>query len=139
MQKIGRIILLVAITILAIITVSILHPIHQNLSYHSFADKRSFAGIPNFWNVVTNLPFVLIGVYGLTSINKTGEHQLIGAMMFIGIVLTGFGSGYYHLHPGNQTLVYDRIPMAIVFMSFLSLTIARCINEQWGRVLLLPL
>jgi hypothetical protein len=59
-------------------------------------------------------------------------------MMFIGILLTGFGSAYYHLHPDSHTLVYDRIPMTIVFMSFLSLTIAECISERAGSVLLIP-
>jgi hypothetical protein len=97
------------------------------------------AGIPNFWNVITNLPFVIIGIYGLARLKGVRDHQLIYTIMFIGIVLTGFGSGYYHLHPNNDTLVYDRIPMTIVFMSFLSLTITQCINEQWGTILLLPL
>jgi hypothetical protein len=138
MTRSGRIILLLAITIPVIIIVCNLRPIHQNLSYHSFADTRTFAGIPNFWNVITNLPFIIIGVYGFALVNDIKYHRLIYSMLLIGIVLTGFGSGYYHLHPNNQTLVYDRIPMTIVFMSFLSLTIAQCIKEQWGRVLLLP-
>jgi hypothetical protein len=36
----------------------LLGPIHQDQSYHYFADERSFFGVPNFWNVVSNLPFV---------------------------------------------------------------------------------
>jgi hypothetical protein len=131
--------LLIALSLITINVTFLLSPLHQNLSYHSFADTRTVAGIPNFWNVITNLPFVIIGIYGLTRLSKIRDHQLIDTMMFIGILLTGFGSGYYHLHPNNDTLVYDRIPMTIVFMSFLSLTIAQCINGRFGKALLFPL
>ena len=59
--------------------------------------------------------------------------------LFIGIVLTDIGSAYYHSRPDNNTLVFDRIPMAIVFMSFLSAIIAECINTSTGNKLLFPL
>ena len=40
-------------------------PIPQSLDYHQFADQRTLAGIPHFSNVVSNLPFLLIGCWGL--------------------------------------------------------------------------
>src|SRR5262245_66556667 len=43
----------------------LLPPIPQDPSYHQFADQRTLLGIPNFWNVVSNLPFVLVGAMGL--------------------------------------------------------------------------
>jgi hypothetical protein len=43
----------------------LLPPIPQDPSYHQFADQRTLLGIPNFWNVVSNLPFVLVGAIGL--------------------------------------------------------------------------
>jgi hypothetical protein len=33
--------------------------------------------------------------------------------LFLGIFLTGFGSAYYHLEPSDQTLFWDRLPIAI--------------------------
>ena len=33
--------------------------IAQNPEYHQFADQRTLLGIPNFWDVMTNLPFIL--------------------------------------------------------------------------------
>ena len=36
-------------------------------------------------------------------------------MFFLGLFLTGFGSGYYHWEPTNDTLVLDRLPMTILF------------------------
>jgi len=29
------------------------------------------------------------------------------------VFLTGIGSSYYHLHPDNRTLVWDRLPMIL--------------------------
>ena len=51
--------ILVGITIVSILTVFLLPPIPQWLSYHQFADARKILGIPNFWNVVSNVPFFL--------------------------------------------------------------------------------
>ena len=33
-----------------------LPPIPQDQAYHQFADHRTLLGIPNFWNVVSNVP-----------------------------------------------------------------------------------
>ena len=42
----------------------LLPPIPQDQGYHDFADHRTMFGIPNFWNVVSNLPFVAVGAVG---------------------------------------------------------------------------
>jgi len=39
-------------------------PFAQPLWYHDFADQRHFCGIPHTLNVVSNLPFVIVGVWG---------------------------------------------------------------------------
>jgi hypothetical protein len=46
--------------------------IPQPLSYHAFADCRAFWAIPNFFNVVSNLPFLIGGALGLHLIWKGG-------------------------------------------------------------------
>ncbi len=37
----------------------------QAAGYHEFADTRIFLGIPNFLNVISNIPFLLVGILGL--------------------------------------------------------------------------
>src|SRR5215469_14244357 len=39
--------------------------IPQPQSYHSFADQRTILDIPNFWNVASNVPFAIVGWWGL--------------------------------------------------------------------------
>jgi len=48
------------------------------------------------------------------------------------MVLTAFGSAYYHLAPDNQRLVWDRMPMTTVFMSMVAAVIAERISVRAG-------
>ncbi|MEO5685627.1 MAG: ceramidase domain-containing protein [Chitinophagaceae bacterium] len=142
MKRQTRILLLVVVTLAAIAIVVILPPIPQSLAYHLFADRRAMAGIPNFANVFSNIPFLLVGGYGLYLLghsNAANAIKLIYGIIFSGIVFTGLGSAYYHYAPGNYSLVFDRLPMVIVFMAFLCATIADWINVKAGTILLMPL
>ena len=57
-------------------------------------------------------------------------------LIFGGLLLTAFGSSYYHLHPSNETLLWDRLPMTIVFLSLVSAIIAERISLRAGLWLL---
>jgi len=95
-------------------------PLHQDQAYHSFADRRSILGVPNFWDVVSNLLFLIVGIIGLITFR-----DLPSRILFVGIFCTSFGSGYYHLAPDNARLFWDRLPMTIAFMSLLALAMNR--------------
>src|SRR5712692_7268164 len=58
---------------------------------------------------------------------------------FVGVLLTAFGSAYYHLAPDNARLIYDRLPMAIGFMALLAAVISERVDAQLGTRLLAPL
>jgi hypothetical protein len=113
----------------------LLPPVAQDQSYHGFADQRTFIGIPNFWNVVSNLPFVVVGAVGLWQFRRNSAI----AVFFLGIFLTGFGSAYYHLEPNDRTLFWDRLPMAVSFMAILAITIEERVDAKVGATLLWPL
>src|SRR5262245_41173007 len=68
----------------------LLPPIQQDQNYHQFADVRTLLGIPNVWNVVSNVPFIAIGAVGLARCREDAATIAI----FAGIFLTGFGSSY---------------------------------------------
>ena len=140
-QKIvNTVIWLVSIT--AVVALFFIDPIPQDSNYHNFSDSRTLFSIPNFWNVVSNIPFLIVGILGLTQLRKLkiiAEMALAYWILFFGVALVAFGSGYYHLQPNNQTLVWDRLPMTIAFMSLFAIIIAEFINEQRGSLLLFPL
>lgn len=118
----------------------------QDPAYHHFADQRAVLGIPHFFDVISNAPFLFIGFWGifiaLVSSERTFEdksERLPYLVLFLGVTLTGIGSSYYHWTPNNHTLVWDRLPMTIGFMGLLSATIAERINLRLGIRWLSPL
>lgn len=138
----SRLFFLGVLTIFVILGVMLHSPIPQAISYHRFADTRTFLGISNFANVISNFPFVIVGIIGLYLIKKSTASRKINITyfcMFIGVLLTGIGSAYYHNNPNNDTLVFDRLPMTLVFMSLLSATLAERIDLEMGFVMLFPL
>ena len=117
-------------------------PVAQDPAYYLFADTRGLLGIPNFGDVMSNLPFVLVGLAGLFTVRQHESRLPLTAafyIFFIGIFLTGFGSGWFHWAPGNGTLVWDRLPMTIGFMPFFAIILGLYIKESAGRRWLLPL
>jgi hypothetical protein len=60
-------------------------------------------------------------------------------ILSVGVVLTCFGSAYYHLAPNNARLVWDRLPMTIGFMSLLSAMLMERINLRAGSLAMAPL
>lgn len=126
-------------------------PIPQALDYHNFADTRPFLMISNFNDVMSNLPFVIIGCYELFLIwSKHGWPPYIfqyyygpiryseanhpkmcqiriytQIAFFLTTIWVGFGSAYYHLWPNNATLIWDRLPMAVAFMLLLTYILLR--------------
>lgn len=120
--------------------------IPQWSSYHQFADTRSFLGIPNCLNVVSNLFFLLVSIWGFTRLRYqwvnnqlSNREAIVFSVYFTGVLLTCIGSSWYHLSPDNARLVWDRLPMTIIFMSLLSLTIMERVNGNLGFRLLIPL
>ena len=113
----------------------LLPPILQDQGYHQFADVRALFGIPNVWNVISNLPFIVIGAVGLAQCRDDAATVII----FFGILLTGFGSSYYHWSPNDDTLFWDRLPMALAFMAILANVVAERVNAKAGAILLWPL
>jgi hypothetical protein len=62
-----------------------------------------------------------------------------GFLFALGLVLTGFGSAYYHLAPSNATLVWDRLPLAALFPLVFAVAIGDRVSPALGRALYLPL
>lgn len=126
-------------------TLALVPAIPQDPGYHQFADRHGRLGIPNFFNVVSNLPFLLVGLAGLRDCSGRSPPGMpprlrpAYLMFFAAVALIGPGSAYYHWAPSNSTLLWDRLPMTVAFMAFLVIIIAEYISEQAGRRLLWPL
>lgn len=143
-KKLGSIVIILA-SALGLLFILSLDPIAQNIEYHNFIDQRTYAGVSNFWNVISNLPFLLVGGMGIYSIYYSQnikfitEIKIAYTLFYLGVSIIAIGSTYYHLTPSNESLAWDRIPMTIAFMSLFSIIIAEFISPYIGRIILWPL
>ena len=120
----------------------------QPLSYHDFADTRVLLGIPRAGDVLTNIALVVVGALGVWNLARRNRNipvfidereRGLFLWFFVGVLLAGFGSVWYHLAPDNESLVWDRVPMSISFMSIVAIMIAERVKLSLGVALLFPL
>ena len=132
--------LAIAIIALLSLIVWLVPAIPQDPAYHNFADTRKITGINNFWNVASNLPFILAGGYGLANMSALEPQLRTFTRIYSGgLILICFGSSWYHLAPDNASLVWDRLSMTISFMAFFAFILSRLISLQTGIRILWPL
>ncbi|MBE0469245.1 MAG: ceramidase domain-containing protein [Methyloprofundus sp.] len=111
-------------------------PVPQDLVYHLLVDQRQWFTVPNLANIISNLPFATIGLSGLILCFRNKAIGPSWLTFFISLALVAPGSSYYHLKPNNQTLVWDRLPMTICFMSLFAALIVENISSRYEKVLL---
>ena len=148
MNRDHRLRLLACLTVAFWTAVFLQAPIAQDPAYHRFADQRTLLGIPHCLNVVSNLPFLLVGLWGLRTLFRLAATEqafqrpvdaLPYQVLFLSVALVGLGSAWYHLDPGNGTLVWDRLPMSAAFMAFLAAALAERVDRRAGLLALPPL
>ena len=131
---------LMALVLIPLVLILTRPPMSQDLKLHALVDTRSYLGIPNFLDVASNLPFLLLGAAGLL---LCSARPMTGAarawtVFFLGVALVFFGSTYYHWSPNNATLVWDRVPMTIAFMGLLVAVVSEHAGAELERALLAP-
>jgi hypothetical protein len=127
-----------AVVALAAAVAIAIPPIRQSSAYHLFADTRRILGIENALNVLSNAPFVVVGVWGLLG-GAGSRPSWPVRVLFAATALVAVGSAYYHLAPSDARLVWDRLPMAVVFMAILAIVVAQWISPPLGNKVFAPL
>lgn len=122
---------------------AIVPPIPQPLEYHQFADQRTYLGIPNFFNVVSNGAFLLVGIAGLGFLLRSRGSNAANAfvepsecwpylILFLNVTIACIGSAYYHLAPDNDRLMWDRLPIAISVTALLAAMLSERVSPKVG-------
>lgn len=125
----------------ALIAMFFVPRIPQDPGYHQFVDSRTLLGVPNFWNVVSNIGYLVVGLYGLVRASRLQDPMLRPAYVTfcVAVTIVAFGSSWYHYAPTTESLVWDRLPMAAGFMALVSLVLGERVSWQVSRLLLWPL
>jgi hypothetical protein len=125
--------------LLVTIALPVLLPaMRQPAAYHAFADARSLGAIPNAWNVLSNLAFVVAGLAMLLGLRRPSAKHFNRAtqnalfVTAIGLVFTAAGSAYYHAMPGDDPLLWDRVPMTIAFAGIVGAALAQRVTQRAG-------
>ena len=140
-----RIGILVATALLAIARACTIPRIPQDPRYFAFVDDRTLAGVPNALNVLSNVPFAVVGVAGLALLwrgrlaFRDARERWPWAVFFAGVALTSIGSAWFHRLPNIDSLVWDRLPMSIGFMGLFAALLCERIDVGAGISLLAPL
>ena len=135
----GERICLVALAIV-LVAWTLLPPVAQDQTYHAFADQRSWLGVRRAADVLSNLAFLVVGIYGLVRLVARDRVKMSPATeagvacIALGFLLTAFGSGWYHLGPNDASLVWDRLPMTLAFAGVLGTAIAQRVGQNVARV-----
>jgi hypothetical protein len=146
-----------------ILLVMLLPPIPQPAAYHAFADQRgcfALAGLsglgglsgwpegasllPNCLDTLSNALFIVVGLIGLRFLSSPAGRQAFSdareplpyIVFFIGVMLIGFASAYYHLAPDHARLSWDRGAMALAMMAWFSAILGERLNVALARKLL---
>lgn len=103
---------------------------------HPFVDARTLWGIPNAIDVLSNAPLSLAGGLGLCALRARAWPSATHAALrvfFVGLLLTGVGSAWYHWAPDAATLVWDRMGMAVTFAGAMALSVAERVDPSSAR------
>jgi len=145
-----RIAVLWAVAVVITLAAALAPPFAQPESYHRFADQRSLLGIPNYLDVTSNVAFLVVGVMGVLFVFREKGNERRRAfensserwgwgVAFAAVALGCFGSAFYHWAPDSPRLAWDRLPIAVAFMSIVAATAAERISPKAGMRLLAPL
>jgi hypothetical protein len=114
------------VTVICCIALLVNGPISQSADYHAFADRSDILGILHAQDVFSNFGFAIVGLWGIVKLWSRRHHpgiergRLGYALFLIGLTLTAFGSTYYHLLPDNDSLLWDRLPIALACAGLLA-------------------
>lgn len=93
---------------------------HLSGHYHEFIDSRGFFGIDRFFDTVSNIGFLIVGALFVKEIFLKDQKDFNLILIAIGSILVFFGSSFYHLLPTDARLLWDRLPISMVFAGILS-------------------
>jgi hypothetical protein len=107
-----------------------LPPIAQSPLYHDFADQRALWRLPHAMDVLSNLPFAVVGLALLRAAGRPWRegHAIERALLGLtgaGLLCTAIASAAYHWAPDDARLLGDRAAMLLPFAGLLGLAACR--------------
>lgn len=128
-----------SVVILAVVVALLLAgPIAQPVDYHRFADRSVLLGIPHAADVLSNIGFTLIGLWGWSGLRRrsgalAGDARFGYRLFLLGLIATGPASAWYHLAPDDARLAWDRLAVSLACAGLLAGVRAETAGSRFPR------
>lgn len=118
-----RVAIVSGLAAIAVVVVALTTEIVRGPGFHEYADTRTWLGIPHAGDVLSNVAFLIVAVWG-------ARHAYVpmGRHVCAGVAAIGVGSTIYHLAPGDLSLAFDWAPIALT----LGMLSAAVIHDRGG-------
>jgi hypothetical protein len=120
---------LAGVVVAAAIAAIVSPAITRGSSFHTYADQRTWLGLPHAGDVLSNLPFVLAGAAGLARLAAVAS---LPSLVFVAIAGVGLGAGAYHVEPSDAALAFDWGPIVLTLAFLAALVIGDRIDRAAG-------
>jgi hypothetical protein len=109
-------------------------PAEDPSGYFAFSDSREVFGIPCWWNVVSNLAILGVGLWGIINFlkNQSPHDRYYKLTIAVAAIWTACGSAYFHWNPLVSTVFWDRWPMTLAFSAVISWILSDKVSKKIG-------
>jgi hypothetical protein len=105
---------------IAILIIALAVTITRGPEFHHYADTRTWLGIPNAGDVLSNAMFLVVALW------STHPARL-------GVAAIALGSGVYHAVPSDTTLAFDWLPIVLTLAIVNAVVIGDRAGARAGR------
>ena len=130
-------VLLLAMMIALAVGLTAWGPISLQPRDHVYADPRAWAGIPNAFNVLSCLPLVGAGLWGLVAVSRSDWPPSL-RMPWLGffalVAMHSIAAAFYHLWPGNGSHAVAHVFAAGAFVMLLLGFLAERVDARYGSL-----
>jgi len=123
-----------ALALAAVLAAALSAAVTRGPAFHRYADQRAWLGIPHAGDVLSNIPFILVGLVGLLRARRATHHAPLTVALFLAITGVGLGSGAYHLDPTDARLAFDWAPIVLTLSFLAALVISDRIDARAGTI-----
>lgn len=132
----ATLILMVAMALAGVVGLLAWGPVVLASHMHQFADQRGWRGVPNALNVLSHLPLIPVGIWGLWRVSRlpAGERlRWIWFWFFVCQLLATIGGMAYHFAPDDASFMWDQVPKSAASTLFALAFLAERVDRRMGH------
>lgn len=128
--------LMLAMALAAVVGLVAWGPVGLVPHMHHFVDEGSWSGVPNGINVLSHVPLIPIGFWGIWRVSRLPLNEplrWIWGWFFLCQMLATLGGMFYHLAPGDSAFIWDQVPKSAACSLFAFAFLAERIDRRFGE------